>query len=198
MSDQVYLQRKPEFYASYLDRFERLDPPMLELGAGHGLFLTLAAQRGIEARGVEILKNRVQICREKGLDVVEHDLGQPLPYADASFGMIYCGQVIEHMEPDSQLVMLREAFRVLRPGGQFQLRSPCRHYEPSRLQPGHDHLLTPSELRAILEEVGFDEVSLDLNYPQQIPEIPDKVVAKIWSRYQPDLLSQTASAFCIK
>jgi SAM-dependent methyltransferase len=198
MSDEVYLARKPEFYASYLDRFERLDPPLLELGAGHGLFLTLAAQRGIEACGVEILKDRVEICKEKGLDVLEHDLGQPLPYADASFGMIYCGQVIEHMVPDAQRVMLREAFRVLRPGGQFQLRSPCRHHEPSRLMPGHDHLLTPSELRAMLQEAGFDDIRMDLNYPQDVPEIPKKVLADIWRRYSPDLLSQTASALCFK
>jgi SAM-dependent methyltransferase len=198
MSDEVYLARKPEFYKSYLERFERLDPPLLELGAGHGLFLTLAAQRGIEACGVEILKDRVEICKEKGLDVHEHDLGQPLPYADASFGMIYCGQVIEHLAPDAQREMLREAFRVLRSGGQFQVRSPCRHYEPARLQPGHDHLLTPRELEAMLSEAGFDEVSMDLNYPQEVPELPKEVLADIWSRYRPDLLSQTASAFCIK
>jgi SAM-dependent methyltransferase len=197
MSDEVYLARQPDWYEPYLSCFERLDPPLLELGAGHGLLLTLAAERGIDAVGVEILEERVEICREKGLDVFQHDLGEPLPFSDASFGMIYCGQVIEHMVPDAQRVMLREAFRVLRPGGQFQVRSPCRHHEPSRLQPGHDHLLTPSELEEMLRETGFSDIT-DLNYPQEVPEIPKKVLAEIWRRYQPDLLSESASALCTK
>ena len=198
MSDEVYLAREPNFYAPYLDRFERIEPPLLELGAGHGLLLTLAAERGIEACGVEILPERIEICQAKGLEVWEHDLGEPLPFADASFGMIYCGQVIEHMVPDAQRVMLREAFRVLRPGGQFQVRSPCRHHEPSRLQPGHDHLLTPSELEVMLREAGFNDIRMDLNYPQEVPEIPKKVLADIWRRYHPDLLSESASALSIK
>jgi SAM-dependent methyltransferase len=197
MSDQVYLAREPDFYAPYLDRFEPLDPPLLELGAGHGLLLTLAAQRGIEACGVEILKDRVEICREKGLDVLEHDLGEALPFPDASFGMIYCGQVIEHMVPDAQRVMLREAFRVLKPGGQFQVCSPCRHHEPSRLQPDHDYLLTPSELEGMLRDAGFAEIR-DLNFPQDVPEVADDVLTLIWDSYRPDLLSETASNICIK
>lgn len=198
MSEEIYLSREPDFYAPYLDRFQPLDPPLLELGAGHGLLLTLAKQRGIDACGVEIHRGRVEICKEKGLDVREHDLGQPLPFDDETFGTIFCGQVIEHMIPEAQRVMLREAFRVLKPGGQFQVRSPCRHHEPSRLMGGHDHLLTPSELETMLRDAGFDEIVMDLNYPQEVPEIPDEVLTDIWERYRPDLLSKTASALSVK
>ena len=81
-------------------------------------------------------------CRARGLDVRRHDLAQPLPFPDITFGMVYSGQVIEHVPEPVKLTLFREALRVLRPGGQFQVRSPCRHYDLAR-QPGHDHLTHP-------------------------------------------------------
>jgi hypothetical protein len=112
--------------------------------------------------------------------------------------MIYCGQVIEHMPPDAQDVLMREALRVLRPGGVFQVCSPCRHDEAARLQEGHISLLTPSELRVKLEAAGFTYVNQEHNYPQRVPEIPPDVFEEIWRRYRPDLLSESANAICIK
>ena len=146
---------------------------------------------------MEVSEERVEICERKGLDVKHHDLADPLPFEDQVFGAAYCGQVIEHLHPDAQRMTLSEAHRVLRPGGKLQVRSPCRHWEPARI-PDHDHLLTPSELEAMLREAGFERIDLSLNYPQEIPEIPDEVVKEIWQRYHPDLLSTSAHALSTK
>lgn len=198
MAASVYENRLPSYYEPYLRRFRPLSPPLLELGSGFGLLLELATSMSIECYGLEFDANRVTLCKAKGLNVQQRDLGEAFPFENNTFGAIYCGQVIEHMNPIAQKVMLREAFRVLRPGGQFQLCSPCRHNESARLQKGHDYLLTPSELNAMLGQAGFAEIDLSINFPQNIPEIPPEELKRIWKLYQPDLLSATANAMCRK
>ncbi|GEP61974.1 class I SAM-dependent methyltransferase [Reyranella soli] len=197
MSDEIYRQRTPDWYAPYLARFNPLEGPFLELGAGHGLLLELVRSRGIEGHGVEYVKSRVDLCVSKGLNVRQHDLANRLPYEDERFSCIYCGQVIEHCPAPTQRMIVQEAFRVLKAGGQLFITSPCRHHEESRLQKDHEHLLTPTELKALIEEAGFSRIT-PTNRPQNIPEIPPDVVKDIWARYQPDILSETANAFCIK
>lgn len=198
MSDEIYANRKPEWYAPYLDRLRDARPPLLELGAGHGLLLELARSRGIPACGVELFPDRVAICRAKGLDVTQHDLREPLSFPDSAFGMVYSGQVIEHVPPDGQRMMLREAFRVLRPGGKFLINSPNRNHEASRLQRDHDYLLTIAELVVLLRAAGFSNIDLSPNFPQSVPEIPTAELKKIWGQYMPDLIAETASALCTK
>jgi len=50
------------------------------------------------------------------------DLDLPLPFADASFELVHCGDGIEHLE--SPIRALRELARVLAPGGTLLLTTP--------------------------------------------------------------------------
>jgi len=47
---------------------------------------------------------------------------EPLPYPDAAFDVVTCSEVIEHLE--NFRALLREAHRVLRPGGLLVLTTP--------------------------------------------------------------------------
>jgi SAM-dependent methyltransferase len=199
VSDDVYANRRPDFYNSYLDRYSTLGKgPVLDMGAGHGLFLQAALARGIRGAGVELILERVEACQEVGLDVKQHDLADPLPFEDESFEAIYCGQVIEHVPHETKEMIFAEAYRVLKPGGEFQVCSPCRHHEPARLQPGHDYMLTPSELHTMLEQYGFETIDMGFNHPQEVPEIPPDLLRYIWKTYKPDLLAVSATAMCRK
>lgn len=168
------------------------------MGSGYGHVMLLAAQRGIKAYGVEYNQSRVNMCLERGLNVTQHDLCEPLPFIDNFFGMIYCGQVIEHIPPHGQEIMIREAYRVLRPGGIFQIRSPNRNNEQSRKSKGHDYLLNIAELRSLLDRAGFVNINTSINYPLDIPEIPKPLVKLIWMLFKPDQIAATASAICVK
>lgn len=47
------------------------------------------------------------------------DLEKPLPFADQSFDVVMSESTLEHLPPDARINCLREARRVLRPGGRI-------------------------------------------------------------------------------
>src|SRR5438093_2011599 len=63
----------------------------------------------------------------EGAEVLLGDVSA-LPWPDGSFDRVLSGDVIEHLDPAAGEAMLREAFRVLRPGGTLVV-----HTAPNRL-----------------------------------------------------------------
>lgn len=57
-------------------------------------------------------------------DVVAHDLRQRFPFADGTFDAAYGSHVLEHLEPDAAEEVLRDCFRILRPGGIVRIAVP--------------------------------------------------------------------------
>ena len=61
--------------------------------------------------------------KEKGIEVVRHDLADALPFPDGSFDLIVCNAVIEHLHKIHGRVF-QEAHRVLATGGSFVFTTP--------------------------------------------------------------------------
>lgn len=53
-----------------------------------------------------------------------HDLRRPLPWPDASFTAVYASHLLEHMYLEEADRLLRECFRVLKPGGVVRMVVP--------------------------------------------------------------------------
>ena len=104
---------------------------VLDLGCGRGEVLLACAQRGAEVAGIDYAEAAVEISLDTldgtGAEVVRGDVSQ-LPWPDGSFDRVLSGDVIEHLHPDDGEAMLREAHRVLRPGGRLVV-----HTAPNRL-----------------------------------------------------------------
>jgi SAM-dependent methyltransferase len=106
-----------------LDEFETIvsGRRLVEIGCAGGWLLKHAAERGWQARGVELSRDAVAHARALGLDVFHGDL-PGAQYPPASADLIYMGDVLEHV-PDPRAVLV-EAARVLAPGGALYLRGP--------------------------------------------------------------------------
>lgn len=101
-----------------------VDKQLLDLGAGMGGFAVAAALGGAHVTVSEYNLPYCQIVQLRaeryGLDVpVINGVGEFLPYADATFDMVVCWDVIEHVQ--SPRAMLAEIYRVLKPGGMLFL-----------------------------------------------------------------------------
>lgn len=95
---------------------------LLNVGAGQGSFSRLLAARSFDVTSVEDSPAAVEVLRERvGGDVVQADAAA-LPFPDGSFDAVVLGEVLEHLQDDAGA--LREARRVLRPGGVVAVSVP--------------------------------------------------------------------------
>ena len=101
-----------------IEPFRRLNR-MLEVGAGRGWFLSVAAQSGWETWAVEINRDAVQHLRSKGIHRIIVDTAEDFDASAGSMDVVKMWDVIEHLQ--SPRKALTNIHRVLRPGGLLRL-----------------------------------------------------------------------------
>lgn len=137
---------------------------VLDVGCGRGEFLELLREHGIYGVGLDIDANMVQICHEKGLEVVHADLFDYMSAQYAAFDGIFCSNVIEHMSASQALRFFQLAYQALRPGGIFLVatpnpESPIVHLYEFWRDPTHVRLYNIPLLKFMMEYVGFRDVN---------------------------------------
>ncbi len=141
--------------------------PVIDLGCGRGELLELLAAAGIAASGVESNPQQVERCRGKGLSVEADDFRAWLPRrAAASAGAVCALQVVEHVRQDELQEMIRQAHRILRPGGVLLLETVNPHCTEAMewfyIDPTHRRPVYPEMLDFLLRGAGF--TVLDIRY----------------------------------
>ena len=96
---------------------------ILEVGSDNGVYSYLLRQRGGEWKSAELDERSVKAIKELvGTDVYRIADGEPLPFMDDEFDCVLIVDIIEHLYDDKGFI--REAYRVLKPGGLLIVNAP--------------------------------------------------------------------------
>jgi methionine biosynthesis protein MetW len=107
-------------------------PKMLDLGCGGGQLMEKCKGLGFSIAGVDAASMAVDICKGRGLSIIQHDLNQPLPFSDREFDLVTCIKVIEHLfNPAS---VLSEVRRITKDDGFLVISAPNEYEWLQRLR----------------------------------------------------------------
>jgi SAM-dependent methyltransferase len=160
--DFVFVPERIPFFLEAIGRGKRV----LDLGCRSGA-LTRHFLEGNSVVGLDVDAAALEKARALGIEPVQANVEEPLPFEDASFDAVVAGELLEHLQfPDA---LVAEAGRVLRREGVFVGSVPNAFRIQSRLRflrgkppeddPTHLRMFSPHEVRALLS--GFDDVQLD-------------------------------------
>jgi len=136
---------------------------LLDIGCSTGFFLN-AARLFFEVQGVEPSLSASQYARDRLLIDVHTGTLETAKILDNSFGIASMIDVVEHFS--DPLSALKQAYRVLEPGGYLYLVTPDISSLAARLlgkkwwglRPAHLYYFSPASLRAMVEKAGFEVV----------------------------------------
>jgi ubiquinone/menaquinone biosynthesis C-methylase UbiE len=101
---------------------------VLEIGCGTGNLVVMAAGlypdaevTGLDPDPKALARARRKAARRGRAVRLDQGFAERLPYPDESFDRILSSFMFHHLEPDAKAATLREARRVLSPGGSFHL-----------------------------------------------------------------------------
>src|SRR6266404_2091378 len=138
---------------------------ILELGCGTGKNTALLAQIGEHVAAVDFSAGMIEKAREKlsfdNVTFIVADISQPWRFEDQSFDLVVCNLVLEHVSDLS--FVFAQAFRVLRPGGQFFVSElhPFRQYQgtQARFQRNHETTQIPAFVHHVSDFIGAGEAN---------------------------------------
>jgi SAM-dependent methyltransferase len=152
---------------------------VLDLGCGDGAFAAALVAAGAEVDAADVAEEALRRARGRapGARVRLVGEGEPLPYPEDAFDVVWLGETLEHVADVAGL--LAEVRRVLRWGGTLLVTTPDqprvavalealrgRPLE-ARLDPRSDHLrfFTARTLRGMLADAGFAAVEVGADGP---------------------------------
>ncbi len=182
---------------------------VLDLGSGGGIDVLLSAKRvgpTGKAYGLDMTDQMLELARENqrkaGVENVEFLKGEieSIPLPDGSVDVIISNCVI-NLSGDKRQV-LREAFRVLKPGGRFAVSDVVvRGSVPEEIRRNMElwigcvaGALEESEFEALLREAGFVDPQIE---PTRIYTLEDARVFLEQAGLDPDAIApQIENRFC--
>ncbi len=141
--------------------FERAAPgetlEILEVGAATGGNDQICSRFG-RYTALDLSDAALGICRSRGVKRLVRGDGQTLPFASGTFDVIVMFDILEHLSEDE--ASLREARRILRPGGTLLANVPAfqRLFSEHDISFDHVRRYQPGELQAKLRRAGFETI----------------------------------------
>jgi ubiquinone/menaquinone biosynthesis C-methylase UbiE len=148
---------------------EPSDRRIVDLGCGEGITLQRLVTQfpGREIMGIDVMPENIAICAARQLPARLGDL-YALDLANDSQDVAVLLEVIEHLQHPERA--LREAYRILRPGGKLLILFPndlvfllarllTLRFKEAFFDPGHLRQWTPAQIIRALSTAGFHTVT---------------------------------------
>jgi len=152
---------------------------VLDVGCSSGYLARPLSERGNTIVGLELDPDSARAAEAYCERVLVGDVEtMELPLEPASFDVVLCGDVVEHLrDPAAALARLRP---LLRPGGRLVLSTPnvanwairlsllagrWRYTDRGILDRSHTHLFTRSTLAETIERAGYEVDRIDFTVP---------------------------------
>jgi len=155
--------RLEEFNASHYCRWKFLVPletrTLLEVGCGVGSFVkNKPAGYKTEIYGVDVSATGIEYCRKIGAykELKQADVQKGIPYEDERFDVVYCDQVLEHLQ--NPLSTVKEMRRVLRKDGALVINVPTPSHPRFWEDYTHVRPYLPETLELLGRHAGFQDV----------------------------------------
>lgn len=163
----------------------RLGPSgrILEIGPGEGWLVESSLRAGQQVVTVDLSRRWLEQLPDRGnprLLCTQAD-ATSLPFAEGLFDRVVAAEVLEHLPVP--LATIREARRVLKPGGRFLASVPyretlrnlhCPHCGDEFNLNGHLHTFDEKSFRTLFREAGLE--------PGYLLVAPTQVSREIWRR----------------
>jgi SAM-dependent methyltransferase len=137
-----------------LRKFGGAQPRVLDLGCGTGVISGELTQWA-EPISLDMSELALAFSKDRGIPTLVQARGEWLPLKTGSVDAVLALDVFEHVKDDG--AALKEAFRVLRPGGVLVLSVPAFKglWGPHDVALMHFRRYTRGQMRARLQEAGF-------------------------------------------
>src|SRR5215469_877303 len=180
------------------------DTPALDVGCGGGILAEEFAAMGFHVVGIDPSEQSLATAKEHaqsmGLAIdYHHGTGESIPYADNTFPVVYCCDVLEHVRDLPGVI--KEIYRVTKPGGVFFFDTLNRtflsklvaikiwqEWKSTAFMPPRLHewrmFIQPDELKGLLTKSGFEfkefrGTSPDVSIPKMIRLLRQRARGKI-------------------
>ena len=151
---QYFSEFKVKWLREYYGRKQQ-PGAILDLGAGDGTCLTFFRQYFPQAKlsGIDVSEKSIKEAAVKNIPNAEVQAynGDHIPYADCTFDLILVATVMHHIRFDLHTGLMKEAFRVLKPGGKIFI------VEHNPYNPVTMHMVNtcPFDVDAVLLKPGY-------------------------------------------
>ena len=152
------------------------DTPALDVGCGGGILAEEFARMGFHVAGIDPSEQSLATARQHAESMgltIDYDkgTGESIPYADHTFPVVYCCDVLEHVRDLPKVI--NEIYRVTAPGGCFFFDTLNRtfasklvaikiwqEWKTTAFMPPRVHewrmFIQPEELKGLLTQSGFE------------------------------------------